>query len=383
VIPVGTDDRHDPECRGELVARERRGEMSHQDCLALRAHLADCASCRVARQVYVDLDDASGVDVHDGVRIERMSSAARRWAHAASRSSSRRAWPGRRRLRTLGLAAVAVLLGGTASATAWFWEHPGSIDLGGLGALVGLGGRAPGLAARSLRGHDGSRNGPRNDQWAASAAGATAQSEGGLPGGPGEHQGPREQPAEPATPQPFPAGSPSPPGSALAGAASVGPSSDESPVSARRVGHGPARALALTHRTERLAQSDAASRSAAEMLREASNARRSGDAARATRLYRSLQHDFPDSSEAVLSSVALGGLLLEQRSPRSALIEFDAYLGSSRGGELVPEALYGRGRALAALGDRQEERRTWQRLLTDFPGSAYGPWARRRLADPE
>jgi TolA-binding protein len=119
------------------------------------------------------------------------------------------------------------------------------------------------------------------------------------------------------------------------------------------------------------------------MLRQASNARRSGDAARATRLYRSLQHDFPDSSEAVLSSVALGGLLLEQRSPRSALIEFDAYLGSSRGGELVPEALYGRARALAALGDRQEERRTWQRLLTDFPGSAYGPWARRRLADLE
>jgi TolA-binding protein len=147
---------------------------------------------------------------------------------------------------------------------------------------------------------------------------------------------------------------------------------------ASRRGHGPARAL--THRTERVAQIDT-SISAAEMLRQASNARRSGDAPRAMRLYRGLQHDHPDSSEAVLSSVGLGGLLLDQRSPRSALIEFDAYLGSSRGGELVPEALYGRGRALAALGDRQEERRTWQRLLTDFPGSAYGPWARRRLAD--
>jgi TolA-binding protein len=347
--------------------------MSHQDCLALRAHLAECASCRVARQVYVDLDDASGVDVHDGVRIERMSNAARRWAHARSRSTSHGRWPGRRRLRTLGLAALAVLLGGTASATAWFWEHPGSIDLGGLGTLVGLGRRAPVPAARPLRGQDGRR---------AASAGVTTQSEGAPPGWSPERQGPSEQPDEPAVPRSILGPVPQ-----LAGAGSVGHTAvesarigDESPLSARRASHGPARALA--HRTERVAEDDA-SRSAGDMLRQASNARRSGDAAGAVRLYRSLQHDFPDSSEAVLSSVALGGLLLEQRSPRSALIEFDAYLGSSRGGELVPEALYGRGRALATLGDRQEERRTWQRLLTDFPGSAYGPWARRRLADLE
>ncbi len=374
MIPVGTDDRRDSECRGELVSRERRGEMSHQDCLALRAHLAECASCRVARQVYVDLDDVSGVDVHDGVRIERMSSAARRWAHERSRSTSRRRWPARRRLRTLGLAALAVLIGGTASATAWFWEHPGSMDLGGLGALVGLGRRAPGPAARTARAPDGRR----------ASTVAAVYPEGGPPDQrtaqqAGQPPGRQEQPAGPATPRPIEAPVPGAAGAGSAGSTSTEPAriGDESPVASRR-GHGPARAL--THRTERVAQIDT-SISAAEMLRQASNARRSGDAPRAMRLYRGLQHDHPDSSEAVLSSVGLGGLLLDQRSPRSALIEFDAYLGSSRGGELVPEALYGRGRALAALGDRQEERRTWQRLLTDFPGSAYGPWARRRLAD--
>ena len=73
------------ECRGDLIARERRGELSGNDCLALRAHLADCDSCRMARQVFVDLDDVSGVDLRDGLRIQKMSLAARRWSQQASR----------------------------------------------------------------------------------------------------------------------------------------------------------------------------------------------------------------------------------------------------------------------------------------------------------
>jgi outer membrane protein assembly factor BamD (BamD/ComL family) len=38
---------------------------------------------------------------------------------------------------------------------------------------------------------------------------------------------------------------------------------------------------------------------------------------------------------------------------------------------------------LAVLGDRQEERQSWERLLANFPDSAYAPLARRRLADLE
>ena len=37
-------------------------------------------------------------------------------------------------------------------------------------------------------------------------------------------------------------------------------------------------------------------------------------------------------------------------------------------------------RALEMLGDGDEERQTWDRLLTDQAGSAYAPHARRRLA---
>ena len=49
-------------------------------------------------------------------------------------------------------------------------------------------------------------------------------------------------------------------------------------------------------------------------------------------------------------------------------------------GPLVAEALYGKGRALEALGDGVDERRTWERLVADHAGSAYAPHARRRLA---
>jgi TolA-binding protein len=129
------------------------------------------------------------------------------------------------------------------------------------------------------------------------------------------------------------------------------------------------------------ASRDAGASSPDRLLRQASDARRAGDADRAVGLYRRIQQDFPKSSQAVLSSVALGGLLLDRGLPRAALGQFDAYLASSRGGVLIPEALYGRGRALAVLGDRREERQTWDRLLADFPKSAYGPLARRRLAD--
>ena len=119
----------------------------------------------------------------------------------------------------------------------------------------------------------------------------------------------------------------------------------------------------------------------ARLLREASDARRAGDAERAMGLYRKLQEQFARSPEAVLSAVPMGRLLLDRRRPQAALGQFDAYLGSSRGGVLIPEALYGRGRALASLGDRKEERQTWVRLLVDFPDSTYGPTARRRLAE--
>jgi TolA-binding protein len=122
---------------------------------------------------------------------------------------------------------------------------------------------------------------------------------------------------------------------------------------------------------------------AASILRQATEARQRGERARAAELYHRLQREFPASAEAALSAIPLGGLLLDDGLPRAALTEFDGYLTRARGGALIPEALYGRARALARLGDRAEERRTWMRLCADFPDSAYAPLGRHRLAEIE
>jgi TolA-binding protein len=311
------------ECRGDLIARERRGELSGNDCLALRAHLAECDSCRMARQVFVDLDDVSGVDLRDGLRIEKMSLAARRWGERASRPRVRsRAWAARRPLRTLAFAAVVLLIGGTASATMWWFRHPQPV--------------APRLEKIEKTGNV--ERAPR------AKVGRAAKLEAVEP-----TRAPVAGPPTAAEPPPIVRDRPQ-----------------------------PSRRLALRSSARAGGESII---SPSALLRQASQARRAGDAERAVTLYRKLQQDFPRSSEATLSAVSLGGLLLDRRLPRAALTQFDRYLVASSGGVLIPEALYGRGRALAALGDRQEERRTWDRLLTDFPESAYGPFAKRRLQE--
>jgi TolA-binding protein len=301
------------ECRGDLLARERRGELSGPDCLALRAHLVQCESCRFARDVFVDLDQVSGVDLHDGSRIAKMATTARRWGDQRSRPRVRlwpRTWAARVPVRTLSFAAIVLLIGGTASATAWWFRQPHP---------------APAAKVASRESIDQPVAGARRRPHAVPATAApAAEPAAQMPGRPIAMVAPRA-PARPAPP-------------------------------------------------------DAAVSSSA-LLRQAREARRSGDVERAIGLYRRLQRTFPRSPEATLSAVSLGGLLLDRHLPRAALTQFDGYLVASKGGVLIPEALYGRGRALGALGDRQEERRSWERLLADFPDSAYAPVARRRLQE--
>jgi TolA-binding protein len=119
--------------------------------------------------------------------------------------------------------------------------------------------------------------------------------------------------------------------------------------------------------------------SAKVLFQRASRARRAGDNVLARGLYQRLQREFPASSEASLSTLRLGSLLLEQGNAAGALAQFDRYLAASAGGGLTPEALNGRGRALAALGRSSEEQRTWARLLKEFPACPYVAHARRRL----
>src|SRR6185503_13200830 len=107
------------ECRGDLVARERRGELSSADRLALGVHLETCTSCRMTRDIRADFEAETAVELDDAVRIARLSSAARRWSqrHARPRWRGERG-AGRWRRVALGLTAL-LMLAGSASATAW------------------------------------------------------------------------------------------------------------------------------------------------------------------------------------------------------------------------------------------------------------------------
>lgn len=120
------------------------------------------------------------------------------------------------------------------------------------------------------------------------------------------------------------------------------------------------------------------SESAKTLFQKASTARRAGDTRAAIALYGRLQSEFPSSPEAALGALRLGSLLLERGDASAALRQFDRHLAGS-GRRLRPEGLYGRGRALAALRRAPEERKTWHRLLEEFPDSPYAAHARRRV----
>lgn len=290
-------------CHSDLVVRGHRYLLPDAARLALDAHLAECAACRLDQQIVVGFDDEDAVDIRDGARLEGLANMARTWAIARQPRSnthfalSHRMWAG---------AAALLLLAGAAGATTWW-------------------------ARRNV---------------------ATAS----------------PLPTPIASPPALATGRPSnEPATWLAEPAALAPA-EPSPTS-RAPDHAP-RALRASR--------ERGGADAALLLRQAGDARRAGNLKRAGEFYRKLQRDFPGAPEALLANVPLANMQLEQGSPRGALTGFDRYLRAARDGVLVPEALYGRARALAALGDRAEEHNTWQRLLRDFPTSAYAPLARRR-----
>ncbi len=116
---------------------------------------------------------------------------------------------------------------------------------------------------------------------------------------------------------------------------------------------------------------------AAELFRTANEARRGGRTSEAVRSYQELQQRFPGSAEAHAARVSLGGLLLRSGDAGAALAQFDAYLRG--GGRLEAEALFGRGRALEALGRAADEVDNWETLVQRYPQSGYATHARRRL----
>jgi TolA-binding protein len=289
------------ECHSELVIRSRRGRLSQSEGLALRAHLAGCATCRLSRRVLSDFGEMSAVDHRDDVRIEGLASLARGWTKGRGRTRH----PVARRFRFLAFAAGVALLAGSASAAIWLHHQP--TPIAAAPKLLPLAPRTPA---------------PRLETIARAAA-----------------------PEREAVPELAPTPAPSP-----------------------------------VRRRDLRAATNAPRPSPALLLRRAGDAQRSGDLPAALARYHQLRRDYATSPEALLATVPLGKLLLT-RNPRAALVELDTYLRSAPSGALVPEALYGRARALETLGDAPRERQTWNRLLATFPDSAYAPIGRRRLAE--
>jgi TolA-binding protein len=289
------------DCRSELLIRARRRALTSTETLALRAHLVDCPSCRLAQQVAEDFKQEPAAVADDSAVVLGMSEVARLWAGQRDRRRAASAVGVWRPVRIAAMAAASlVLITGTVSAV-WLWRRPQAPE-----SLPKSWTNAPVTRAPLL---------------------------------------PRAAPVA-VTPAPPPAAPEPPPPSQPAG---------------------------VRHASRPV--------SAALLLQRAKEARRRGDIEQAITLYRRIQQLFPTSSEAVLSAAPLGGLFLERGAPLPALDQFDRYLRAAPAGVLVPEALYGRGRAMRALGDATEERRTWRRLVDAFPDSPYAPLARRRLAD--
>lgn len=120
---------------------------------------------------------------------------------------------------------------------------------------------------------------------------------------------------------------------------------------------------------------------AASLFSEANTVRRSGDLGKAIALYQNLRQRFPASSQAMLSAISVGDLLLAEGDPAGAIAAYGAYLRGVPQGTLTEEALYGRARGLHMLGRNAEERQTWEELVQRFPRSAYQPFASRRLRE--
>jgi len=163
-------------------------------------------------------------------------------------------------------------------------------------------------------------------------------------------------------------------------ATQAAPSLEPVPASRIAVVHAPVAANARRTRVQAPpapAPAAETTESARTLFAAANRARREGDPARATQLYRGLQQKFPGSPEAELSQITLSTLLLGT-NPSQALQGFEAYL--ARGARpLEAEALVGRARALARLGRRSAELATWSEVLRRYPNSIYGKQAKERL----
>jgi TolA-binding protein len=124
---------------------------------------------------------------------------------------------------------------------------------------------------------------------------------------------------------------------------------------------------------------NAVRQTASQMFSLANELRKAGRTSEAVAAYRRLQSEYPGATEASVSHVLMGRILMRHEGPASAHQEFERYLARHPRGNLAEEALSGSAAALRALGRGADERLALETLLSRFPSSIYAGAARERL----
>jgi hypothetical protein len=313
------------DCLSDLVTRARRYRLSRAEQSSLDEHLSICASCRQQQQIGADFDAMGGLRPGDGVLIAQLAERAVQRPH--KRMGHRRS------LQSIAMTAAAafVLVAAIAGANA--------------------------LVRHRL---DASLHGPTSIAVPALPVACEHPDRPGCgapPGADGDVVMPVREPSV-----------------ALSPAVSEvrGRLPAMTPHNARTVA-GPVAPQVETREIQ--------VETASSLFARANNERRHDHVAAAISLYGELERRYPESDEARISHVSLGRLLLDRGIWSEGLSQLDDYLVSSPDGMLAPEALFGKARALKALGRRDEERGIWNRLVTKFADSVYATQARHRLEE--
>ena len=308
----------------DLLILARRGELSEPEQRRLEVYLGASALSRALYKLGIHYDAAGQGRQNDAEMIERAIAAVSQRRTAPAQRRSRRGW-------VIGVvAALSSVSAAAATVTVarWVARTPAPTSI----ATPSAGGAAP------SRGKGSGASG-KHELAAALAPNATLPEDQARPSDAGESS--TQAPA--------------------------GPSSARAPADVDTAMDTPG-----TSRPNA---------SAAQMFSEANALRKAGRLSEAQQAYRRLQHAHAGSSEAAVSHVLLGRILLREGRAAAASAEFERYLNRRDRGNLAEEALQGDAMCMRALGRPAAERAVWQRLLARFPGSIYADAARQRLKD--
>jgi TolA-binding protein len=308
----------------DLSALSRRGALSPFEERELERALGTSATLRVAHAVGVDLDRSTAMRAGDEALISRAADAAlARVVRAASQRErvDMQVTPRHGPRRVAAMLVAAALITATGMAGAW-WTGASPVPAFVQSVL-------PVVITSHLPGHH------RRAKPAEPRAGGTAIAP--------------------------------PPESPPVATAAQAPLAESAPAATVRVP--PQNIRPMEKRT---------SDTAPELFSRANAARRSGDLPRAEHLYSELIARYPTSDEARLSQITLGKLLLASGEPAQAEREFRRYLSASAA-PLAEEALVNQAESFRAMNRAGDERKAWQRLLAQHPGSVYAARARARL----